>query len=97
MGLAVGEFFRVKIQIDISKPLPRGCKLRYKGKSTWILFKYEQLPKFCFQYGVICHGTKGCLKRNALQIRKTLRILDHGCGHPRPQEGGSEVLVDMES
>jgi hypothetical protein len=58
-----GEFLRVKILIDLYKPLSRGCMLKFDGKSSLIGFKYEHLPKFCFHYGVICHGIEGCLKR----------------------------------
>jgi hypothetical protein len=62
-----GEYLRVKIQIDLTKPLPRGRKLKYEGKSNWIAFNYEKLPKFCFQCGVISHGKEGCLRKTALK------------------------------
>jgi hypothetical protein len=69
-GVGWGEFLRVKIQIDLTKPLPRGRKLKYEGELTWITFKYERLPKFCFHCGVISHGEEGCLKRSDLRNQK---------------------------
>jgi hypothetical protein len=55
-----GEYLRVKILLDLSKPLARGRQLHLLGKSVWILFKYEKILKFCFSCGVIRHGPKGC-------------------------------------
>jgi hypothetical protein len=63
----MGEYLRVKINIDLYKPLSRGRVIKFDGKSTLIGFKYEHLPKFCFHCGVICHGVEGCLKRTKLR------------------------------
>jgi hypothetical protein len=66
-GIGWGEFLRVKILIDLSKPLPRGRKLKFEGESTWVSFQYERLPRFCFHCGVISHGHEGCQKRSVLR------------------------------
>jgi hypothetical protein len=66
-GIGWGECLRVKILIDLYKPLSRGRMLKFDGKSFLIGFKYEHLPKFCFHCGVICHGIEGCLKRNGMR------------------------------
>jgi hypothetical protein len=66
-GIGWGEYLRVKINVDLYKPLSRGRMLKYDGKSTLIGFKYEHLPKFCFYCGVICHGVEGCLKRSKMR------------------------------
>jgi hypothetical protein len=66
-GIGWGEFLRVKVSLDISKPLPRGRKLKYEGESYWIVFQYERLPKFCYQCGIIRHGNEGCQKRSNLR------------------------------
>jgi hypothetical protein len=55
-----GEFLRVRVMVDVSKPLARGQMLHLKEQSLWIAFKYEQLPRFCFHCGVIRHGKGGC-------------------------------------
>jgi hypothetical protein len=55
-----GEYLRVRILLDLKKPLARGRLLHLQSKSLWIAFKYEKLPKFCFKCGVIKHGSLGC-------------------------------------
>lgn len=52
---------RVRVKIDIAKPLCRGRKARLpSGKETWISFKYERLPIFCYWCGCLTHGDKDC-------------------------------------
>lgn len=42
-------FMRVRVEIDITKPLKRRMKLKKPGGEWfWINFKYERLPTFCF-------------------------------------------------
>lgn len=55
-----GEYLRVKIRLDLSKPLSRDRMLHVQNLSIWIAFKYEKLPNYCYQCGVIMHGQKGC-------------------------------------
>jgi len=55
-----GKYLRVKIRLDLSKPLSRGRMLHIQDRSIWIAFKYEKLPNYCYQCGVILHGQKCC-------------------------------------
>jgi hypothetical protein len=66
-GIAWGEFLRVKIVLDLTKPLQRGRKLNIQGEQFWVTFQYERLPKFCFFCGVIKHGRGGCSQRSMLR------------------------------
>jgi hypothetical protein len=59
-GVGWGEFLRVQIVLDLSKPLPRGMTIRVRDKAIWVAFQYEKIPKFCFKCGVIKHDSKGC-------------------------------------
>jgi hypothetical protein len=59
-GIGWGEYLRVRIKLDIMKPLARGRVLKLNGESSWIEFQYERLPTFCFRCGVIQHGAGGC-------------------------------------
>ena len=55
------EFLRVRINIDISKPLLRYSKLRSKGKQVgWVGLKYGWLPNFCYWCGRMTHGERDC-------------------------------------
>jgi hypothetical protein len=66
-GIGWGEFLRVRILIDLTKPLARGRMLKFQGKTKWIPFQYERLPKFCFNCGVIIHGRTGCSNRSTMK------------------------------
>jgi hypothetical protein len=37
-GMGRGEFLRVKVQIDLFKPLPKGRKINIEGIAHWITF-----------------------------------------------------------
>ena len=53
------EFLRVRISIDITKPLLRCRKLWSEGKQFgWVGLKYERLPNFCYWCGRLTHGEK---------------------------------------
>jgi hypothetical protein len=57
-GVGWGTYLRVKIRLDIAKPLARGRVLKMNG-----CLNSERLPKFCYHCGVIKHGVAGCLSR----------------------------------
>jgi hypothetical protein len=66
-GVGWGEALRVKVLIDLRKPLARGRKLNMQGITKWIPFQYERLPRFCFNCGLIVHGKTGCPKKSMLR------------------------------
>ena len=56
-----GEFLRVRVVVDIKKPLPRCCKLWSEGEHVgWALLKFERLPNFCYWCGKVTHGENDC-------------------------------------
>ena len=59
-GVGWGKSLRVRVQLDVSKPLLRSKKIRLGGQSLWIYFKYERLPMFCYGCGRLWHGEGGC-------------------------------------
>ncbi|KAM0891956.1 hypothetical protein ACQ4PT_026068 [Festuca glaucescens] len=60
---AAGEYLRIKVKINISKPLMRGMMIQVgeDGRSKWCPFEYEFLPEFCYICGIIGHDDKSCL------------------------------------
>lgn len=55
------EYMRVRVSIDLSKPLKRRMKIRKSGDEwQWIVFKYENVPSFCFICGLLGHSEKFC-------------------------------------
>jgi hypothetical protein len=59
-GAEWGRCLRIRVIMDLLKPLDRGRALNLDGKTTWVEFKYEKLPLFCFRCGCIVHGPRGC-------------------------------------
>lgn len=57
------EFMRIKIRIDVRKPLMRKKKIkRKKGSEFVVLCKYECLGDFCFACGLVTHTKHFCRK-----------------------------------
>ncbi|XP_021770736.1 uncharacterized protein LOC110734918 [Chenopodium quinoa] len=55
------KFMRVKVIVDINKPLQRGLKVVVDVNTTkWVGFKYERLGDFCYYCGRIGHNDKDC-------------------------------------
>lgn len=53
------SFMRIRVQLDITKPVRRRLKMKKAGgEPFWVDFKYEQLANFCFLCGVIGHTEK---------------------------------------
>ncbi|KAI9160702.1 hypothetical protein LWI28_010824 [Acer negundo] len=57
-----GRFLRVKVKIDISKPLKRCVRLSADGSRevTTAILLYERLPDFCYACCLIGHGLRDC-------------------------------------
>ncbi|KAF5451527.1 hypothetical protein F2P56_026630 [Juglans regia] len=85
-GPAWGRCLRVRVAVDLNKPLLRGKWLRLDDKQHWISFKYERLQNFCFQCGILNHKGKGCSTALNAQQGDTLPPSQYGPwlrGQPR--------------
>ncbi|KAF5462220.1 hypothetical protein F2P56_018246 [Juglans regia] len=60
-----GKYLRVRIKLDLHKPITRGRIIMVHGKKIRLAFKYEKLPRFCFNCGWILHGNSGCSSTTA--------------------------------
>lgn len=69
-GVGWGQFLRVKIRVDLTKPLLRGRQLKLQGVSMSVAFQYEWLPRFCFNYGVVKYGLLGCTKKSSSMVHR---------------------------
>ena len=48
-GFSMGKYLRIRVTIDISKPLCRGRVVRMGAlEKGWVDFRYERLPIFCY-------------------------------------------------
>ncbi|CAO2148944.1 unnamed protein product [Urochloa humidicola] len=94
---AVGRFLRIKVRLDIRKPLMRGVTLfvgeEGKEKPLWCPLVYEYLPDFCYTCGLIGHIDKGCARKlkkgEVQQFGKSLRFIPE---KKRMEEGSFEHL-----
>ena len=69
-GVQWESVLRIRVIINIQKPLERGRSLTIAGKTHWVSFKYENLPVFCFFCGRIAHEEVGCPNRTQIEQRK---------------------------
>ena len=55
------HFLRVRVRIDITKPLCKGRKIGLStSEESWVSFKYERLPNLCYWSGHLTHHNKDC-------------------------------------
>ncbi|KAK3211949.1 hypothetical protein Dsin_016655 [Dipteronia sinensis] len=61
-GECVGKFMRIRVRIDITKPLRRCLRVDVLGDraETVMLLRYERLPNHCFKCGRVGHITGEC-------------------------------------
>lgn len=60
-GVAWGPFLRIRVNIDITKPLVRGKMIQIEdSEAEWVVLKYERLPIFCYRCGILGHQDREC-------------------------------------
>ncbi|KAE9467037.1 hypothetical protein C3L33_01055, partial [Rhododendron williamsianum] len=57
-----GRCIRVKVELDITKPIPRGKRVcTADWKPIWVSFRYEKFPLLCHYCGIVGHDDKACM------------------------------------
>lgn len=82
-----GDFLRVRVEIDVTKPLYRGRKIAINDSEVvWVSLKYEKLSNFCYWSGRVSHSNKECevwlaskatLRTNQQEYGAWLRAVPH--------------------
>ncbi|KAH7857525.1 hypothetical protein Vadar_013640 [Vaccinium darrowii] len=58
---AILGFMRIRVWLDLTKPLPTGFYLKRVGKKdSWVRFLYERLSDFCYDCGRVSHVRTEC-------------------------------------
>lgn len=60
MSLTRSKFARVCLEIDLAKPLSQGFWLGDDVHRVFVVVQYERLPIFCYNCGLIGHGSNSC-------------------------------------
>ncbi|GAB2238051.1 hypothetical protein Droror1_Dr00015953 [Drosera rotundifolia] len=65
-GRKIGRYLRIRVELDVTKPLRRGVVLKFgdKGIEDWFPFQYERLPDFYYICGRLDHVERDCLEEN---------------------------------
>ncbi|KAL5734837.1 hypothetical protein ACOSP7_032698 [Xanthoceras sorbifolium] len=75
-GDCLGKYLRVRVKIDITKPLQRCLKIDLGAdEETILLLRYERLPDHCFHCGLVGHTVRECVIAN-----KQKGEVDHSFG-----------------
>lgn len=68
------DYMRVKIKLDVRKPLKRKKKIITRdGKEFIVHCKYERLGEFCFIFGLVSHTDRFCRKYYESRVEHTIK------------------------
>lgn len=59
-SIAWGKCLRVRVLINVTKPLVRGTKVDFNGCTSVVIFRYEKLCDFCYLCGRLDHIDRDC-------------------------------------
>ncbi|MBA0698767.1 hypothetical protein Goari_000459 [Gossypium aridum] len=66
MGKEGRNFMRIRVRLDIRRPLKRKKQIKCHGKCSYVRFRYERLSLFCFFCGRLGHSDSFCEARMEL-------------------------------
>ncbi|KAL8519998.1 hypothetical protein ACS0TY_010797 [Phlomoides rotata] len=92
-----GRSVRVKIKINLNKPLKNGIYLEIpRGKKLWINFKYERLPSFCYFCGTLGHMRKEYDLVDGSKLMENILDTKFPFGEWMRASPGKKALISME-
>ncbi|CAM0943579.1 unnamed protein product [Alopecurus aequalis] len=62
VGKCWGSYMRVRVEVDVDKPLMRGVTVfsQRRNTSEWFDVQYEHLPHYCYSCGIVGHSSTEC-------------------------------------
>lgn len=89
--MGCGSFLRVRVDLNLFKPLARGRMILVLEEELWIPLKYEKIPKFFFGCENILHEKGGCPLKEAPTINQYgIRLRAKVQHKPWPRRGEGE-------
>ncbi|MBA0810884.1 hypothetical protein Gohar_002835, partial [Gossypium harknessii] len=67
LGKENSNYMRIRVQIDVRKPLRRKKQAMSYGIGSYVKFKYERLSLFCFFCGRLGHNDSYCEARMMME------------------------------
>lgn len=67
-SIAWGKCLRVRVLINVTKPLVRGTKVEFNGNTSVVIFRYEKLCDFCYICGKLDHWKRIVLMRLLMML-----------------------------
>jgi hypothetical protein len=77
-GVGWGEYLRVKIRLDLTKPLSKRRIIKVQENDLWVAFQYEKIPRFCFTCGTVVHCSKRCGEYGGRKVQRAEGSEDFG-------------------
>ncbi|KAF5451933.1 hypothetical protein F2P56_026987 [Juglans regia] len=78
-ALAWGEYLRIRVKLDVTKPLLRGKKVCVGSSNPfWVRFSYEPLPNFRYICGTLGHNHKECNQWRPLMEKFSVSEFPYG-------------------
>ncbi|KAI8005339.1 Uncharacterized protein LOK49_LG08G02355 [Camellia lanceoleosa] len=78
-GIAWSRTMRIRVAIDVWKPLWQGMKLSLSSADPlWVDFKYECLPIFCHFCGMLGHSDRKCDAKLSSADGTPVDVLQYG-------------------
>lgn len=90
-GVALRRYIKIKVELNVHKPLPEGFNLpRPNGTINRIFFKYEKLSELCYMCGRLGHIQQACpdviSKQDNRQYGQWMRVSNGGNKRGNPFE-----------
>ncbi|KAL2924172.1 hypothetical protein RDABS01_028795 [Bienertia sinuspersici] len=54
------KYMRIRVRMNVNKPLPRGSTMKLSGERLWVDIRIERLPGFCYSCGCLGHVLCEC-------------------------------------
>ena len=78
-SFCLGGYLRIRVSMGITQPLCRGRRVRIRtSAATWVDFRYERVPIFCYWCGKVDHDERDCYLW--ISSKETLRPEDKQFG-----------------